>query len=58
MKFVEKQYVGDGCYAEDTAYGLVLTTSNGIEDTNTIVLEPEVWTALLAYVATAKAVAA
>ena len=53
---VEKRYVGDGVYAEITGQGLVLTTNDGIEDTNRIVLEPEVWSALLAFVASAKAV--
>lgn len=47
-------YVGDGCYAEITRQGLVLTTSNGVEETNRIVLEPETWTAVLAFVASAR----
>lgn len=42
-----KRYVGDGVYADYSEHGeLVLTTENGIEVTNTIVLEPEVWKAL------------
>lgn len=46
-----KDYLGDGVYAEVTEYGdLVLTTSDGIRDTNRIVLEPEVLAALLRYV--------
>ena len=45
------QYLGDGAYAEITAQGIVLTTSNGIENTNRIVLEPEVWGTLVDYVA-------
>ena len=49
-----KTYVGDGVYAEIDPRGLVLTTDNGIEDTNTIVLEPYVWEAVLAYVRGAK----
>ncbi len=49
-----KVYIGDGCFAEIDVGGLVLTTSNGIEDTNRIVLEPEVWSALLAYVSSAR----
>ncbi len=51
---IEKRYIGDGCYAEITPQGLLLTTSNGEEDTNRIMLEPEVWVSLLAYVAAAK----
>lgn len=35
-----KIYVGDGVYAEWTGYSLILTTSNGLQDTDTIHLEP------------------
>jgi hypothetical protein len=43
-----KEYLGDGVYAEfDSAtLDVTLTTENGIETTNTIVLEPEVLDAL------------
>lgn len=41
-----KKYLGDGCYAEFDGCGIVLTTENGISETNRIVLEPEVLTAL------------
>lgn len=51
-----KEYIGDEVVAEIDVQGLILTTSNGIEETNRIVLEPEVWSALLAFVAAAKAV--
>lgn len=54
---VEKRYVGDGVYAEISPQGLVLTTSDGIEETNRIVLEPEVWGEVLAFVAAAKVIA-
>lgn len=38
-----KEYIGDGVYAEiDQFRDLVLTTENGIEVTNRIVLEMEV----------------
>lgn len=38
-----KLYLGDGVYLEVSDAGtLVLTTSDGISDTNTIVLEPEI----------------
>lgn len=41
-KNVEK-YIGDGVYAElDPVRGLILTTRNGYETTNMIVLEPDV----------------
>lgn len=37
-----KDYLGDGCYV-DIENGMVkLTTSNGIHDTNTVFMEPEV----------------
>jgi len=46
-----KAYLGDGVYAAVDAYrGLVLTTEDGIEATNTIVLEPEVLEALERYI--------
>lgn len=45
-----KRYIGDGCYVEYDGYGLVLTTEDGIRATNRIVLEPDVYSALIAYV--------
>lgn len=40
-------YLGDAVYAQIDQFGrLVLTTNNGIEDTNTIVLEGDVLKAL------------
>lgn len=46
-----KRYLGDSVYAElDTFHALVLSTDNGTGATNTIVLEPEVWRALLDFV--------
>lgn len=47
---MNKQYLGDGVYVEYDGYGLVLTTENGIEATNRIVLEPEVCSSLVRYV--------
>ncbi len=42
-----KSYIGDGVYAQIDAGGrLVLTTEDGIDTTNIIVLEPEVYDAL------------
>jgi hypothetical protein len=37
-----KVYLGDGVYAEFDRGEIVLTTENGIDVTNRIVLEPEV----------------
>jgi hypothetical protein len=46
-----KTYVGDAVYADiDTAGRVVLTTENGIEATNTIVLEPEVLAVFLRWI--------
>lgn len=49
-----KTYLGDSVYVEfdeDTSLGrLILTTENGLGATNTIVLEPEVYGALLTFV--------
>lgn len=49
---MENKYLGDGVYVEhDDAGVLTVTTSDGLETTNTIVLEPEVYAALVAYAA-------
>ena len=50
MKLGEKQYIGDGVYVEFDLGMIRLTTENGIEITNQIYLEPEVWRALKAWV--------
>ena len=50
-----KTYLGDGAYVDFDGYALVLTTENGIRETNRIVLEPEVWHALKEYVERLKA---
>lgn len=55
---MKKQYIGDGVYAEFDGWALVLTTENGIETTNRIVLEDSVYAALVAYVEALKADAA
>lgn len=41
-----KQYLGDSVYAEFDGFAIVLTTENGDGPSNTIVLEPQVLTAL------------
>jgi hypothetical protein len=45
---IAKRYLGDAVYAEfDSAtLGVILTTEDGIRETNRIVLEPEVLDAL------------
>ena len=45
-----KMYLGDAVYVDFDGHGLILTTENGIETTNTIFLEPEVYAALEIYV--------
>lgn len=44
-----KKYLGDGTYVEFNGYHIVLTTSNGITNINTIALEPDVFEALVKY---------
>ena len=48
---MSKVYLGDGVYVAHDGYILWLTAENGIRATDTIALEPEVYNALLAYVA-------
>ena len=47
-----KIYLGDAVYAEwhEDRMMILLTTSNGVRDTNTIWLEPSVWRALVSYI--------
>jgi len=45
-----KEYLGDGVYADYDGYALVLTTENGIEQTNRIVMEPDIFEALCRWV--------
>lgn len=53
---MRKIYLGDGVYAAFREDGsIVLTTENGIEATDTIVLQPEVYHALEVYVKAAMA---
>lgn len=41
-----KRYLGDGVYAEFDGFAVRLTAENGLEATDTIVIEPDVWDAL------------
>lgn len=44
-----KTYLGDAVYADIGAYGIILTTEDGVSATNTIYLEPEVIAALVEF---------
>jgi hypothetical protein len=46
-----KTYLGDGAYVEFDGWSLWLTTENGVNVTNRICLEPEVYRALIVFVA-------
>jgi len=46
-----KAYLGDAVYADFDGSNLVLTTEDGIRETNRICLEPAVYKALTQYVA-------
>jgi hypothetical protein len=50
----KKEYLGDGCYVEYQGDCVVLTTSNGVQDTNRIVLEHETYTAFERFMARLK----
>lgn len=47
---MNKKYLGDSVYAETNGYHLMLTTSNGVETNNRILLEPSVVLSLIEYV--------
>lgn len=51
LRQVSKQYIGDGVYAEDDGWDIILTTEDGITVHNTIVLEPSVVESLERYIA-------
>lgn len=46
----EKEYLGDGCYARDVGFGIVLTTENGISVQNEIEMEPAVLRAFFRFI--------
>ena len=45
----DKIYLGDGAYAELKVGCIVVTTSDGMSDTNTIYLEPDALTTLFQF---------
>ncbi len=47
----KKEYIGDAVYAAVDERGLVLTTEDGYQATNTIVLDPSVLVKLEGYIA-------
>lgn len=49
----DKHYLGDGCFVARDAERLILTAEDGRSVTDLIVLEPETYAALVAYVAAA-----
>jgi len=46
----QKIYLGDGAFVHFDGFAFVLTTSNGLYDTNIIVLEPEMISKLQSFV--------
>ncbi len=51
MDIPGKRYLGDGAFVEYDGFAFTLTTSDGIRDTNKVVLEPEMVQAFSVYVA-------
>lgn len=47
---MNKTYLGDGVYIEQISDGFVLTTFNGLETTNLIILENNVADELVKYI--------
>ncbi len=45
-----KEYLGDAVYMADDGYHMVLTTSDGIRDTNRICIEPMLFPQLERYI--------
>ena len=52
MSELKKEYLGDSVYATFDGFGIVLTTENGApgDPSNEIILEPEVYEALVQFV--------
>jgi hypothetical protein len=47
---IEKEYLGDGVYADYDGFHIILTTENGMETTNEILLDPRVCISLQNYI--------
>ena len=47
---MKKKYIGDGAYVDYDGFGLILTTEDGINITNRIYLESDVYDSFLLYV--------
>ena len=47
---LKKEYLGDAVYMEDDGYHLVLTVSNGYNDTHRICIEPQLFSQLENYI--------
>jgi len=45
-----KAYLGDAVYIDFDGFNLILTTEDGIQATNTIILEPAIYQTLVDYV--------
>ena len=50
MPKVEQEYIGDGAYARYDGYSFWISTSDGLNVTNQVCLEPEVLKSFLQYV--------
>lgn len=51
----DKTYLGDGLFAEYDGWQIKLYASDGIQETNTVYLEPQVLRAFEAYISKLKA---
>lgn len=51
MKAEGKHYLGDGVYVSTDGYHIVLTTEDGVQTTNTIYLDAQVYLGLVRFVA-------
>ena len=49
MKIENKEYLGDSVYASTDGYDIRLTIEDGLREYDSIVLEPAVFSALIAY---------
>ena len=47
---MNKQYIGDGVFVDFNGFEIILTTENGVEVTNRIILDFNIYKELLNYV--------